>query len=223
MLIILEPDFGATILIGAVGLAIMFIGGTRISYLFLTGLIGVSTMVLLIAQDDERRGRVLAFLNPEKYAQGEAFQLTMGLYAFISGGLDGKGLGNSMQKRFYLPEAHTDFIFAILGEEWGLLGTLSVLMLFFVFFVCGMLISARVEDRFGKLLAFGLTLIIIIQAALNMGVVTGSLPTKGITLPFISFGGSSMLVCLAMTGILINVAITAAHTPDALERRSRAA
>ena len=219
ILILLEPDFGTTMLLGAVGLAVMFVGGARIGYLFLVVLGGTGCLAVLISRDEERLSRLIAFQNPEKYAQGEAFQLLQGLYAFVRGGGFGRGLGESLQKRHYLPEAHTDFIFAILGEELGLRGTLPVILLFLVFFFCGLHIASRVEDRFAKLLAFGITLIITMQAALNIGVVTGSLPTKGITLPFISFGGSSMLISLAMVGILVNIALDMPERGSDPERR----
>lgn len=219
VLIILEPDFGTTMLIGGVGLAVMFVGGTRIGYLLIAGFAGFCAMALLIAQEPERRTRVLAFLDPEKYSSGDAFQLMQALYAFVTGGGLGVGLGESMQKRHYLPEAHTDFIFAILGEELGLQVTLPVLIMFLLFFVCGIFIANSCEDRFGKLLGFGIAFLITTQAAINIGVVTGSLPTKGITLPFISFGGSSMLMTLAMVGILINISLDVPTGPKDEDRR----
>lgn len=219
VLIILEPDFGTTMLIGAVGLTVMFVGGTRVGYLLVAGVGGLCAMALLIAQDSERRARLLAFLEPEKYSSGDAFQLMQALYAFVTGGGMGVGLGESMQKRHYLPEAHTDFIFAILGEELGLQVTLPVLIMFLMFFVCGVLVANNCEDRFGKLLGFGIAFLITVQAAINIGVVTGSLPTKGITLPFISFGGSSMLMTLAMVGILINISFDVPMSPKDEDRR----
>lgn len=219
VLIILEPDFGATMLIGAVGLAVMFVGGTRIGYLLVAGVGGFCGMALLIAQDPERRARLLAFTDPEKYSSGDAFQLMQALYAFVTGGGMGVGLGESMQKRHYLPEAHTDFIFAILGEELGLRVTLPVLIMFLIFFICGVLVANNCEDRFGKLLGFGIAFLITVQAAINIGVVTGSLPTKGITLPFISFGGSSLLMTLAMVGILINISFDVPMSSKDEDRR----
>lgn len=219
VLILLEPDFGTTMLIGAVGLTVMFVGGTRVGYLLVAGVGGLCVMALLIAQDSERRARLLAFLEPEKYSSGDAFQLMQALYAFVTGGGMGVGLGASMQKRHYLPEAHTDFIFAILGEELGLRVTLPVLVMFLMFFVCGILVANNCEDRFGKLLGFGIAFLITVQAAINIGVVTGSLPTKGITLPFISFGGSSLLMTLAMVGILINISLDVPMSPKDEDRR----
>jgi cell division protein FtsW len=160
----------------------------------------------MIAHDPERRGRILAFLNPEKYADDEAFQLMQALYAFVVGGARGVGLGQSMQKRNYLPEAHTDFILAIIGEELGFWATLLVVLLNVAVLGCGFFISMKTPDRFARLLSFGITLTLSAQAMLNIGVVTGALPTKGIPLPFISFGGSSLVMSLAMVGILVNIA-----------------
>ncbi len=205
-LIFIEPDFGTTMLIGVVGMTLMFVGGSRISYLVVAAAAGLCGFTLAIMQDAERMRRVTAFLNPEKYAKDEAFQLLNAIYAFVVGGGGGVGLGQSLQKHFYLPEAHTDFIFAILGEELGLTASLSVVVLFIGLFICGTRISFRAQDQFGKLLGFGLTMMIVVQAAINIGVVTGSLPTKGLPLPFISFGGSSLMVSLAMIGVLINIA-----------------
>lgn len=206
-LVFIEPDFGTTMLMGVVGFAIMFVGGSRVSYLVIAGALGFTAISLAIMQDEERMRRIIAFLNPEKYAQDEAFQLLNAIYAFVMGGGTGVGLGGSMQKQFYLPEAHTDFIFAILGEELGLGASLAVVVLFFVFFLCGLYISMNATDRFGRLTAFGITSMITLQAAINIGVVTGCLPTKGLPLPFISYGGTSLAISLMMVGILVSIAI----------------
>ena len=128
------------------------------------------------------------------------------LYAFVAGGATGVGLGESLQKRHYLPEAHTDFIFAIIGEELGVVASVGVVLLFVVFLLCGLRISGRAPDPGGRLMAFGITILISVQAAINIGVVTGRLPTKGIPLPFISFGGTSLMVTLFMVGVLLNIA-----------------
>jgi len=165
--------------------------------------------VLLLAHNPNRVERFGAFLRPEEHAQGAAWQLINGLIAFASGGAYGTGLGNSIQKYHYLPEAHTDFILPIIGEEFGLIATLVVLILFVVIFICGLRIAARASDDFGRFTALGITLMITVQAMINLAVVTGCVPTKGIALPFISYGGSSLLVSSAMVGILINVAHTA--------------
>jgi len=206
VLVLLEPDFGSTLLIATVSGAMLFLAGSRMGYLFVTASAALGGFLVMIMHNEVRYRRVMAFLDPEQYAQHEAFQLLQARYAFISGGPWGTGLGQSMQKRFWLPEAHTDFIFAIIGEELGIVASLGVLALFMTVFVCGMLIAFRAPDLFGKLLGFGLTLMITLQALMNIAVVTGCMPTKGITLPFISFGGSSLLISFTMTGLLMNIA-----------------
>ena len=205
-LIVFETDFGATVLIGATGGLMMFVAGAPVLFLVPAGAAAVGVLGWMISKNPERMGRILAFRNPEQYAQGEAFQLMNALYAFVAGGLGGAGLGQSLQKKFYLPEAHTDFIFAIIGEELGLFFSVGVVALFVVYLLCGIRISGRAPDVGGRLLAFGITALVSLQAAINVGVVTGRLPTKGLPLPFISFGGTSLMATLFMTGVLLNVA-----------------
>ncbi len=216
-LLMLEPDFGTTVLIGFVTLALLYTGGARPRYLFGFAGAGAAALAVLLAHNANRMRRIMAFLDPEKYAQGEAWQLINGLNAFASGGAYGTGLGNSIQKYHYLPEAHTDFILPIIGEEFGLVATLFVLILFVIIFICGMRIAARASDDFGRFIALGVTLMITLQAIINLAVVTGSMPTKGLALPFISYGGSSLLVSFAMIGLLINVAHTT-HDPKVKTR-----
>lgn len=206
-LVFIEPDFGTSILLAAVAFSMMFIGGSRIGMLVVTGTMGLAGFAVLVMMNAERMRRIVAFLNPEKYEQDEAFQLLNAIYAFVVGGFGGAGLGNSLQKQVYLPEAHTDFIFAIVGEELGLIASLGVLLLFVAFFACGLRISLRAPDSFGRLVAFGISTLIALQAALNMGVVTGVLPTKGLPLPFISYGGTSMAITFVMVGILANIGL----------------
>lgn len=213
-LIVFETDFGATILIGAVGGLIMFVGGAPFLYLLLAGGLAASGLGVMIARNPERMGRILAFQHPEQYAQDEAFQLMNALYAFVVGGAMGKGLGGSLQKRYYLPEAHTDFIFAIIGEELGIVASVGVVLLFVVFLLAGLRISGRAADAGGRLMAFGITILITLQAAINIGVVTGRLPTKGLPLPFISFGGTSLMVTLFMVGVLLNIGKPAGRAPN---------
>ena len=134
-----------------------------------------------------------------------AYQVKQSILAFVNGGVSGVGLNNSIQKHFYLPEAHTDFIFAIVGEEFGMVGTMAVVLLFVVILICGIWIAFKAPDRLGRLIAFGLTLMLVFQAAFNVGVVIGALPTKGLALPFISYGGTNMLTALISIGILINI------------------
>ena len=212
-LILFEPDFGATALIGGTCAVLMLVGGAPLIWLGAGVGAGVALLAAMILRNPERVGRLLAFWNPEKYAQDEAFQLMNALYAFVAGGAWGVGLGEGLQKRNYLPEAHTDFIFAIIGEELGLIATLGVVTLFVVFMLCGLRISGRAADAGGRLMAFGITTVITLQAAINIAVVTGRLPTKGLPLPFISFGGTSLLVTLFMVGVLLNIARQGAHLP----------
>jgi cell division protein FtsW len=220
--IIIAPDFGTTLLVASVAVCMMFLGGVAVAPLLVTGLTGFMTIATLIAMDKERMGRVIAFLDPQKHERDEAWQLVNSLRAFASGGEDGwwrgQGFGNSIQKYDYLPEAHTDFIFPILGEELGLIAALIVVLLYLVLFVLGLAIAFRARDDFGRLIAFGITLMISIQALINFAVVTGCVPTKGLALPFISYGGSSLLVSGVMIGILINIAHSSMHAPSRSSR-----
>jgi len=224
-LVFLEPDFGTSMVIGGVGFAVVFAAGARIGNLLLAGTLGLTFFSVAVMRNAERMRRIIAFMNPQKYARNEAFQLLNAIYAFVIGGATGVGLGQSLQKRYYLPEAHTDFIFAIIGEELGVAGSLLVLTLFAAIFVCGIRISRRAPTHFGYLLGFGMTLTITLQALVNIGVVTGCLPTKGLPLPFISFGGSNLVVCMAMVGILVSIARAAGEQdgrpPEARAIRDR--
>ncbi|MFC1452573.1 putative lipid II flippase FtsW [Verrucomicrobiota bacterium] len=204
-LLIMEPDFGTTLLVGAVGMTILFVAGVRIGYLAVTAAVGAGVFVIAVLRDPVRLARVLGFLMPGRYP-ATSYHLDQSKRAFMQGGFGGVGLGQSIQKEWYLPEAHTDFILAIVGEELGFLFTLAVVLLFFGLLVCGMVISLRAPDLFGQLLGFGITVMIVLQAAINTGVVTGCLPTKGLPLPFISYGGSSLLASMAGICILLNVA-----------------
>lgn len=212
-LMILEPDFGTTLLTGVVGVLLMFVAGVRLDYLAVTAMGGLSAFVMAVMQDSVRMGRVLAFMMPDRYPD-LAYHLAQSKAAFVKGGWFGVGLGNSLQKQFYLPEAHTDFILAIIGEELGFLATILVVLLFAGILVCGMWITFRARDLFGRLLAFGLTAMLTAQAAINVGVVTGCLPTKGLALPFISYGGSSLVVSVVSIGVLVNIALHAAQTGE---------
>ncbi len=205
-LVIIEPDFGTTLLMGSVGMALLYAGGVRLHYLLISCAVGGSLFLLAIMQDPLRWARIMAFLEPEKYPV-TAYHLTQSKIAFILGGATGVGLGDSIQKQFYLPESHTDFILAILAEEFGIIGSGSVLLLFAALLFLGLRISASAPDRFGRLLAFGLTMMIVCQACINIGVVTGCLPTKGLPLPFISYGGSSMVASIGSIGILVNIGL----------------
>lgn len=204
MLIVPEVDLGATALIGATTYAIMFVAGTRLRYLTLLLILGCSVLALAIMYMPERTGRFLAFMYPERYPD-DAYQAQQGLIALGSGGVEGLGLGNGRQKMAYLPFAHTDFIFPMIGEELGLRATLGVVFTYIVIILCGGIISVHARDRFGLLLGFGFVTLIAIQAAVNIGVTTELLPNKGMPLPFISYGGSNLLLCLLGVGVLINI------------------
>jgi len=204
-LILLQPDMGTALLLGALTLGLLFIGGVR--PLHLLGLSAATLPLLTVAVLGEgyRRQRILAFLNPWRDPQGAGFHIIQSLLALGSGGLLGLGLGNSRQKFFYLPEQHTDFIFAILGEELGLIGAVAVVGLFGLLAVRGFRIAREAPDRYGSLVASGITLMIVLQAIINIGVTTGVLPITGVPLPFVSFGGSSLLFTLISVGILLNI------------------
>jgi cell division protein FtsW len=202
--ILLEVDLGNTALIGATGVAMMFVAGAAMRWLLLMGLAGVGGILFLGMNISERQGRLLAFLHPDKYPD-EFYQQLQGLIAFGSGGVDGLGLGEGRQKMLYLPYAHTDFIFPMIGEELGLRITLLTVTAYLLVCLCGSLVATNARDRFGLLLGFGAVMMISLQAAVNIGVTTSLLPNKGMPLPFISYGGSNLMVCLFMIGLLVNV------------------
>lgn len=201
-LMLRQPDFGTTVIMGIVMLLMLFVGGARIVHLGGLGLAALGLAVIAVVRSDNRTDRVLAFLDPWEHSQDSAFQLVQSLIAFGSGGPVGIGLGQSRQKMFFLPEAHTDFIFALIGEELGLWGALAVLLLFGIIALRGFRVAARHPDSFASLLAFGLTLVVVIGAVVNVGVVLGCLPTKGLALPFVSYGGSALLGAMIEIGLL---------------------
>ena len=203
--VLIGPDFGTTMLIGGTGILLMYIGGTRFIYLLGAAISALGGLWFLIRQDEERLSRITSFMHPEEFANDDAYQLMGSLHAFIEGGLRGKGIGESLQKQYYLPEAHTDFILAILAEEFGLIGTSVVILMFLGIFLAGMRISIRCKDNFARMLGLGITMLITLQAGINIGVVTGSMPTKGLPLPFVSYGGSSLVFMAGMVGILLRV------------------
>jgi cell division protein FtsW len=204
-LIAKEVDLGTSALIGLTTLALCFVAGANwglivaLCGLGLGGLVGIAMLI------PERAARMMTFLNPEGDKLGKGLQQWQALIAFGSGGFDGLGLGEGRQKMLYLPYAHTDFIFPMIGEELGLRFTWLVLIGYIMIILCGGLIAANAKDRFGKLLATGILLLISLQAAVNIGMTTSLLPNKGMPLPFISYGGSNLAVCLFMVGILVNI------------------
>jgi cell division protein FtsW len=200
-----EVDMGCTALIGATTLGIMFVAGVRLAYLLPVVGGGLGGLFWVATHLEQRLARLLAFLDLEKHRLGAGLQQYQALIAFGSGGVEGLGLGNSRQKQAYLPEAHTDFIFSIIGEELGLRCTLLIVFCYIMIIMCGVLISMNARDRFGMLLGFGLVVVIALQAAVNIGVNTALLPNKGLPLPFVSYGGSNLAFCLMAVGILINI------------------
>ncbi len=199
-----EVDVGTSTLIGGTTFLLMFIAGTRVRFLVPLAVAGAGLLALVIKTMPERTGRFLAFRYPDLYPK-DAYQTVQGLIALGSGGVEGLGLGNGRQKMMYLPFAHTDFIFPVVGEELGLRWTLAVVATYLIFILCGAAIAMRARDRFGMLLGFGVTVMIALQAAVNIGVTTALLPNKGLPLPFISYGGTNLVFCLIGVGILINI------------------
>lgn len=206
-LVIIGDDLGTTMLLGTVALVMVFMAGAPIGkVLSLVGAAAGCAAVVVFAFDSFRMTRILAFLEPDRYRQGAGWQLWQSQIGLASGGLFGTGPGLARSKWGFLPEAHTDFILAVIGEELGLVGSLFVLGLFIAFMAAGCSIAMRARSRYGRLVAFGVTAWIGAQALINIGVTVGTLPTKGITLPFVSYGGSSLLMSLIGVGILISVA-----------------
>lgn len=203
--IFFQPDFGTVMVILAVTFTMLFIAGLRKKFLFLSILAIIPIVALAILFAEYRTRRIIAFLNPWEDPSGVGFQVIQSFYAFGRGGFWGAGLGESSQKLYRLPEAHTDFIFSVIGEELGFVGTTAIVLLFLIFIWRGFLTAYQAKDPFGTHLATGLTLLIGLQAFINLGVASGLLPTKGLTLPFISMGGSSMLVTMLSVGVILNI------------------
>jgi cell division protein FtsW len=206
MFILLEPDMGTASLLMFTAFGMLFCAGARIEHLVIVGITLLPPVAIMVGSSAYKRARILAFLDPWKDAQNTGFHIVQSLLALGSGGIFGLGLGASRQKFFYLPEAHTDFIFAVIGEELGLLGTMIVLALFATFAVRAFVLAQKTTDRFGFFLIVGCALLIAIQAFINIGVVTSSWPVTGVPLPFISFGGTSLIVSLIAAALIVNVA-----------------
>jgi cell division protein FtsW len=204
-LIVLQPDLGTAVIIACWLLVLLFVGGVRITHLFLIFLALTPGVIWMILRADYRLRRLLAFINPWEDPKGIGFQIINSFLAFGAGGPFGVGLGNGKQKLFYLPEPHTDFVFAIAAEELGLVGTAAIIVLFGILIARGIKVALNARDLYSTYLAFGLTCLIGLQVVVNLGVVTGLLPTKGLTLPFISYGGSSLIMNLLCVGILLNI------------------
>ena len=205
ILIVMEVDLGTTALIGATMFAVMFVAGTHPALLGVLSLGGLGGILFVATHMSERMSRLAAFMDPERFKDDAGLQQMQALIAWGSGGMEGLGLGNGRQKMLYLPYAHTDFIFPMIGEELGLRVSLLVVFLFVVIIVCGMMIALHAKDRFGLLLGCGIVSLLGLQAAVNIGVTTSLLPNKGLPLPFVSYGGSNLAACLFGVGLLLNI------------------
>ena len=205
VLLRMEPDLGTILLLVCTTLAMMFVAGSRVWPIVGVGALGSIGFSMMLWMMPERRARVLAFLDLEKYKEGKGFQVWQGILAFASGGTEGLGLGNSRQKMFYLPESTTDSIFPIIGEELGLYVTLAVVLAYVLILICGLWISLHARDTFGMLLGFGVVLGLCMQAMVNIATVTGAMPAKGMPLPFVSYGGSNLLISYIAIGFLVSI------------------
>jgi len=204
-MILIQPDLGTTVIIGAWLMILLFVAGMNIFHLIAMGTLACPAVYYLITHEQYRLHRLLAYLKPWEDPQGFGFQIIHSFLAFGSGGIFGVGLGNSKQKLLYLPESHTDFILSILAEELGLIGIAIIILLFIVLILRGLKIALDAPDLYSSYLALGVTILMGLQVIINMGVVMGLLPTKGLTLPFLSYGGSSLLVNMVGVGILMSI------------------
>lgn len=211
VLIINQPDFGTIVVLGLICWGMMFVAGVRLLHLLSPLPLIIPIVYYLVVKVEYRLLRVLTFLNPWDDPYNTGYQITNSLKAFGSGGLTGKGIGLGMQKMHYLPEPHTDFIFSIIGEELGLIGVIAILGLYGIILITGTQIAKKADTLFGSITAAGLTLYIGVQVIINTGVALGVLPTKGLTLPFISYGGTSLVINMAAMGILMNIGASANH------------
>jgi cell division protein FtsW len=205
-LLLIQPDFGSVVIFAAITWIMLFVGGVRIFHLLGPLLILLPAGYYLLVHEPYRVKRLLAFMDPWQNPADEGYQMVHSLMAFGTGGISGTGIGKSYQKLFYLPEPHTDFIFSVIGEEFGLLGIAGIIILYAVIMYRGIRIARNATDNFGTLIAMGITTAMGLQICVNMGVCLGLLPTKGLTLPFLSYGGTSLLLNMAAMGILMNVA-----------------
>ena len=215
-LVLIQPDLGTTIVMGAVAVLLLCVAKARWQHVGLLVAISLVVLVFLIAGEEYRRRRILAFLDPWADPHGSGYQILQSYFAMASGGVAGLGVGASLQKLFFLPSAHTDFIFAIIGEELGLIGTTAILLLIGLFLACGFKIAIASQDLFSKYLVCGLVGMIGLEAMVNIAVVTGMLPTKGLPLPLISYGGSSMLINLMACALIFQ----ASRNGETVARRS---
>lgn len=221
LLILRQPDFGTAVTLSFCVLVMLFVARARLWHLGVLGSIAAAGSFLLIQGAGYRRRRLLAFLNPWEDPKGNGFQIIQSFIAFQRGGFQGEGLGDGTQKLLYLPEAHTDFIYSVVAEELGIIGCMLVIVLFVCIVVQGMRLSLQIRDTFASQVALGLTTLIGTQAILNMAVTTALVPTKGFTLPLVSYGGSSLVASLAAMGILLSLSSTISRTGKMARRRQR--
>ena len=205
ILLLIQPDFGSVVIFGLLTWIMLFVGGCRILHLLSVVALLAPMAWLFMTQADYRVRRLMSFMDPWQYRADEGYQIVHSFMAFGTGGITGAGLGKGYQKLFYLPEPHTDFIFSVVGEELGLIGVMIVILLYGIMLMRGIRIARHAQDRFGALLAMGITVTIGLQVCINMGVTLGLLPTKGLTLPFLSYGGTSLLINMAAVGIMMNI------------------
>ena len=221
ILIVLEPDFGTTVILGMIVFIIWFIAGLRLLHLSSLFLASIPCGIVVILLNPYRVRRILAFLNPWKHARGSAYQVIQSQIAVGSGGIGGRGLGAGLQKYHFLAESHTDFIFSIIGEELGFIGATFVVLLFVLLLWLGVIVALRVSDYYTGLLASGIITMICLSAVVNFWVVLGLLPPKGLALPFVSYGGSSLITNMAAIGILLNISKVTEETMCKARRRRR--
>ena len=205
VLIFAQPDFGSVVILGTITWIMLFIGGVRLRHLFLSMLLILPLVYYFMITAQYRIRRITSFLDPWQYPTEEGYQIVHSLMAFGTGGIWGSGIGKGYQKLFYLPEPHTDFIFSVVGEELGLVGVLIILGLYTLILWRGLYIAKIAKDPFSTFMAAGITAAILLQVCVNMGVTLGLLPTKGLTLPFLSYGGTSLIINMASVGILMNI------------------
>ena len=220
-LVMLQEDLGGVIIIGAIALGVLVASTAPLRFILGTGVAGIIGALIIARQSTERWSRITSFLDPTLDPLGDAFQLVQGYVALGTGGVFGAGLGNSRARWFYLPNAHTDFIYAIIGEETGLIGAIVVLALFALLGIIGFTIAYRTIDPFARMVAIGITVWISFQAMVNVGGVLGVMPITGVTLPFVSYGGTSLAISMAMIGVLMNIAMSSARAPKKVKRGSR--
>ena len=214
VMLLAQPDLGSAMVIAGVAMTMLLVAGARFHYLISVALLALPVLYLAIMRVDYRRRRIMTFLDPWQDPYNTGFQIIQSWTAFGLGGVIGQGLGEGKQKLFYLPEAHTDFIFSVVGEELGFAGVLVIAAMFLVLALRGIRTAIHSQDDYGRLLAFGLTFLVGLEAFVNMGVVLGLLPTKGLALPFLSYGGTSLLTTLFAVGVLLNIsAQTTEETP----------